>query len=251
MTRELMWHDLERCLRRCPTIVLELLKRHAGLAFIAGGFVRACVSGEEISDIDIFASEKEQAEAWAGEIRIDKSAPLWRTPNAITVCGQGHRYPVQFIHRWTFSNPFRALNSFDFTISKAAFWADPQLVMLNAVPWKSACDERFYADLAAKRLIYTSPIREEEPGGSLLRVLKFYQRGYRIPLNSLGAVVGRCIKGVDFEHLPQRKREPSHKPPYTREQAIAVAVTQLLREVDPEIDPNHIAHLPSDEEEGE
>ena len=43
------------------------------------------------------------------------------------------------------------------------------------------CNIRFYPDLAARRLVYTSPLRNEDAGGSILRVLKFYQRGYRIP----------------------------------------------------------------------
>ena len=102
--------------------------------------------------------------------------------------------------------------------------------------WCSACDPRFYADLAAKRLVYRSPERNEDAGGSMLRVLKFYQRGYRIPLDSLGAVIARLIQGVK-------------DPILLNEPKLARTLSGLLREVDPDIDPNHIAHLPSETEE--
>ena len=101
-------------------------------------------------------------------------------------------------------------------------------------------DDRFYADLAAKRLIYRSPLRNEDAGGSLLRVLKFYQRGYRIPLNSLGAVIARLVNAVDEEKIGAFAGN--------HEQKLAKVLTALLHEVDPAIDPEHIAHLPSDEE---
>jgi len=244
---ELTWHDLGRALRLAPKSVLELLKRHPMEVFVAGGFIRAAVSGEEINDIDLFVASKESAKQYAGELLSEH--PDWRlipTDNAITVLG--YRYPIQIIHRWVFSHPINALNSFDFTISRAAFWADPILVQHEGLPlWKSTCDNRFYPDLAAKRLIYTSPVREEEAGGSMLRILKFYQRGYRIPLDSFGSVISRLIAGIDFNNLPMRP-EGHRKPPYTHDEAVAKAVAGLLREVDPEIGPNHVAHLPAEED---
>ena len=103
-------------------------------------------------------------------------------------------------------------------------------------------DPRFYEDLAAKRLRYTSPQRNEDAGGSMLRVLKFYQRGYRIPLNCLGAVVSRLVKGIDFDAV-------SGGTEATREKQIAKVISGLLREVDPNVDPEHIAHLPSIEDD--
>jgi hypothetical protein len=88
--------------------------------------------------------------------------------------------------------------------------------------------------LAAKRLVYRSPIRNEDAGGSMLRVLKYYQKGYRIPLNSLGSVIARIVKAIDFEKVDAKN-----------EFQVGKIVTGLLREVDPDIDPLHIAHLPS------
>ncbi len=62
-----------------------------------------------------------------------------------------------------------------------------------------------------------------------MRILKFYQRGYRIPLESLGRVVSRLISGIDdfevFVGLSEEER--------------AKKITTLLREVDPEVNPDH------------
>jgi len=68
-----------------------------------------------------------------------------------------------------------------------------------------------------------------------LRVLKYYQKGYRIPLNSLGSVIARLIKSID-----------TGKGDIHDEEWVGWVITGLLREVDPEIDPLHAAHLPSD-----
>lgn len=62
-------------------------------------------------------------------------------------------------------------------------------------------------------------------------MLKFYKRGYRIPLDSAGAVVARLVRDVRWYSQPEAD--------------VAKVVTGLLHEVDPNIDPNHIAHLAS------
>ena len=90
--------------------------------------------------------------------------------------------------------------------------------------------------MASKRLVYRSPARNEDAGGSMLRVLKYYQKGYRIPLDSLGAVIARLIHKLDNERVP-----------LSDQKAVAHIITGLLREVDPDIDPLHLAHLPSSE----
>ena len=244
--KTLVWHDLQRCLLRCPPEVLALLKRHPDETFVAGGFVRASVSEEEISDVDIFVNSQEKAVAFAAELAAAPDRKIITTGNAITVIGG--KLPVQFISRWTFTSAVSALVSFDFTIAMSAFWAHDPKYPGAVIEWLSACHEDFYADLAAKRLMYTAPSRIEEAGGSLLRVLKFYQRGYRIPLDSMGMVIARIIGAIEFDKLPQRPSS-SKKAPYTREQAIGAAVRKLLVEVDPSIDPNHIAHLPSPDED--
>ena len=230
---QLAWHDLQWCLKRCPASVLELLKKHPDTLFVAGGFIRSCVTNERINDIDLFAPSKDIARQYAEELAAaDSLKTIYETDNAFTVKLKG-RVMAQFIHRWTFSEPYSCIESFDFTIACAAFWWHEINYVGGRVggEWRSLCDDDFYADLAGKRLVYRSPVRNEDAGGSMLRVLKFYQRGYRIPLDSLAAVIARLNAGVK-EYAPGEHR-------------YAKIVCGLLREVDPDIDPHHVAHLSS------
>ena len=215
--------DLSWAVRRLPSNVRDLLKRHGPEIFLAGGYVRAVVANERVSDIDLFCPSKDHAAACAKELAGDGKPH--ETDNAFTV--RTRPVATQFIHRWTFSLPSQAIASFDFTIAQAAIW-------WTGEQWESCCSDRFYSDLAAKRLIYTSPDRNEDAGGSMLRVLKFYQRGYRIPLDSLGAVIARLNSGIAANSFAMHDQRQ-----------MAKVLTGLLREVDPNIDPDHIAHLPS------
>ncbi len=222
---ELLKEDLAWCVRRLPKDVYDLLKKSKDTLFVAGGFIRARISNEKPSDIDIFSSSDDIAFKYAKKLARDYFKVV-KTDNAYTVCGN-KRLAIQFIKKWNFSHPSEVLPSFDFTIARAMFWWDGNR-------WQSLCDDRFYPDLAAKRLVYCSPIRIEEVGGSIMRVLKFYQRGYRIPLDSLGAVVARLVSGVDMKRSD-----------VSTEEQMALILSGLLREVDPTTDPDHISHLPS------
>lgn len=233
--------DLQWALQRTPVPVLELMKRRGTRLLAAGGFLRSIIANEKINDIDLFSPTQEEAYSAAQELAGEDK--IYTTDNAYSVRLK-RGLLAQFIHRWTFSKPEDMLNSFDFTIACGAFWYDDSVEFnfggVKNSGWQSMVDDRFYADLAAKRLIYRAPTRNEDAGGSLLRVLKFYQRGYRIPLNSLGAVIARLVNAVDEEKIGAF--EGNH------EQKLAKVLTALLHDVDPAIDPEHIAHLPSDEE---
>lgn len=233
-------HDLQWILIRCPKRVLELLKAHPLRCFMAGGFIRACIAREPVNDIDLFCSSAEEAGSLAMELADNDPKRLYKTDNAITVRGYG--LPIQIVHRWTFAVPEQCIRSFDFTIAAAALWA---IDSKTENPWHSILHETYYADLAAKRLVYTAPDRNEEAGGSMLRVLKFYQRGYRIPLSSLGSVIARLFRGLPQEKIDQLdgvSRGVINRAQW--EEQVGQMLTGLLREVDPAIDPNHIAHLP-------
>lgn len=209
---ELNEMDLKWCLRRLPSEVREELKSAEGKLILAGGFIRACVAGEEINDIDLLCSSKDKAKSVAERLNSESGKDVWTSDNAITV--KKFSIPVQLIHRWTYDRPEDVIPSFDFTIAKAAIWYS------STIGWTSQVAETFYEDLAAKRLVYTSPERNEDAGGSILRVFKFYQRGYRIPLSSLGAVIARLCQAVDFGNCGTEERT-------------AEILTGLLYEVDP------------------
>lgn len=220
--------DLQWCIRRLPHKVVDALKSYPSRLCVAGGFIRSCIANEKVNDVDMFAESAELSKLVAYELASDGFKPH-ETENAFTVFA--NKTCVQLIHRWVFDSPEMVVPSFDFTIACAAIWH-------NGTNWTSLCHPNFYQDLAGKRLVYTSPIRNEDAGGSMLRVLKFYQRGYRIPLDSLGAVISRLTTGVDW-------RECERGTPQETEAQTAKVITGLLREVDPNIDPEHISHLPS------
>ncbi len=225
----LLKEDLDWCVYRLKESVREVIRTNPNRIFVAGGFIRSCVSGDKINDIDLFVPDHETAERMARHIASVEGKRIRETGNAFTV--KTMPYATQFIHRWTFTDPVECIQSFDFTIAKAAIWFD-------GTEWKSACDDRFYADLAAKRLTYCSPVRDEEAGGSMLRVLKFYQRGFKVDMNSLGAVINRiATRALDM--IPEEAEGVDMTP----------IITGLLKEVDPDIDPEHRSHLPAQSEE--
>ena len=231
--RELEQMDLEWIVRRLPKDVSSMMWQANERMFLAGGFIRSVIANEKVNDVDLFTSKKEEAESWSRFLNVTKRkggvSDLVLTDNAITVIGDP---PVQFVHRWSFAKPEDCIESFDFTIAKAVVWWDNKVGKMGG--WRSLCHDRFYSDLAAKRLVYTSPERQEEAGGSLLRVLKFYQRGYRIDVDSLGKVIARCAMGCSA--IAGIMDEP----------VLAGYMRDRLREVDPAIDPSHMSHLPGE-----
>lgn len=233
MKSELNHQDLAWCVRRLPRAVLKIMMQAGPTLFLAGGYIRSCITREEIQDVDLFSPSKDTAKNWALVIAERDEKRLHTTDNAFSV---KRTHPlVQFIHRWTFERPEDVIASFDFTIASAVIWFEDG-------NWRSLCHPDYYADLAGKRLVYLSPKREEEAGGSMLRVLKFYQRGYRIPLDSLGAIMARMVVKVEMDKINLLF-------PEEREWGIAKVLTGLLREVDPSVDPTHAAHLPSNPEQ--
>lgn len=217
--------DLKWALQRLPLSLKTAMKEPEwkGNIFVGGGYLRSIVANETINDVDVFVKSKKDAELLAYKLCFDKKDVI-KTDNAYTIKG---KMVIQIIHRWLFEKPEDVSNSFDFTICCAVIYYDEN--------FDSFCDDRFYIDLAAKRLVYRCPVRNEDAGGSMLRVLKYYQKGYRIPLNSLGNVIARLVKSLD-----------NSKSDMTNEEQIGKVITGLLREVDPEIDPLHLSHLPSD-----
>lgn len=206
--------DMEFVVRRLPTDIRSLLKEYDGRLYIAGGYIRAVIAGEDPSDIDIFGADKDllaEAAARLAEKRGENTR-VHKTKNAITVISMG-RITIQFITRWTFVQPQECAASFDFTVCQSVIWR-------HLGKYQSLCAPSFYKDLAARRLVYTHPVRDEEAGGSLMRVLKYTRRGYTIQIKSLAGVVARLIDRVDFDKAGDESRR-------------SFVLTGILQEVDP------------------
>lgn len=211
--QELTNIDLRRVVSRLPRDVIALLKE--GKVLLAGGFIRATIAGEKVNDIDLFGADKEHLNQVAVELTRQREGRKHDTDNAFTVLSLG-RTPVQIIHRWLYSDAAGLVLEFDFTIARACVW-------FRDDKWHSLIDAGFYPDLAAKRLVYCSPVRDEDVGGSLLRARKFLRAGYFIDAENLGAVVARLCSKVDWSRVDDSDPEGR----------AARIVTSLLREVDP------------------
>lgn len=208
---ELTKTDLELVVTRLPKDVRELMVTHTGL-MVGGGFIRSTIAGERVSDIDLFGPAKSLLRLAALSLSTSRSGKLHSSDNAYTVLTQS-RMPVQFITRWLFGSCEDLVKSFDFTVCQAA-------VAYVDCAWKSCCCDAFYTDLAARRLVYTAPDRNEDAGGSMLRMRKFLSRGYNIQAPSMAGVIARLIGGINFDKVRTEK---------DRE----VMIVSLLREVDP------------------
>jgi hypothetical protein len=180
-------YDLERVTELIPEKVRTLMFIHGKDLVLAGGFIRDAVLRVRAKDVDLFTPSKEKALEVVKDLNTSvtefgQAAVYTSSKNAYSFKNVGGRF-VQFIHRWSYPGPQELLNSFDFTVACAAVWYD------NG--WESLVDNNFYPDLAAKRLVFRFPERQEDPAGSMIRVLKFVKKGYTIPGESLAGVVAR------------------------------------------------------------
>jgi hypothetical protein len=211
--------DIHFVVSRLPKDVRELMQKDQ--VFLGGGFIRATIAGERPSDIDLFGANDDLLDNCANKLVANRpGARKISTKNAITVY-QSPRLPVQFITRWMFGDAVRLAESFDFTIAQAVIWYD-RAPGPPPMRWLSWTAESFYADLAAHRLVYTRPKRNEDAGGSLMRVRKFLGRGYNIQPPALAAVLARLVSGVDAGRVDVKD-----------EVATSRVLEGLLREVDP------------------
>lgn len=211
--------DLHFVVSRIPRDVLSLIKNE-GL-ILGGGFIRATIAQEKVSDIDLFGDNEERLKTIAYKFTADrKGGRFTESKNAITILSSP-RLPVQIIKRWLFKDANEVVNSFDFTICQAAIWFSKDDNLFHSV-----VNDSFYSDLAARRLVYTSPMRSEDAGGSMLRVRKFISKGYNIQAESLAAVMARVFIAID-------KERAAHAFDMQNESDVAKIIRGLLIEVDP------------------
>ena len=220
--------DCHTVVSRLPKAVRVMLK--VTPLFVGGGFIRATIAGEKPSDVDIFGPSKEVLEIHALNLANVTKARLHKTENAWSLFGRG--IPIQFINRWLFDSPNQVIKSFDFTICQAVVFWSKDGEGEDDGQWVSHCSDEFYPDLAARRLVYTFPDRNEDAGGSMLRVRKFIKRGYGIRVESLAGVMARLHSAVADEAVGALMGSEE----ITREEALTKIFTGLLREVDPLID---------------
>ena len=212
-------NDVQFVVSRLPKDIWEMMMRHH--LYLGGGFIRATIAGEEPADIDLFGPSVNELGAWANELMDMRGNGIRKieTANAITLY-QAPRLPVQFITRWVFEDAVSVAQSFDFTIAQAVIWC---CRYQGRSDWLSYCHAEYYSDLAARRLVYTRPQRNEDAGGSILRVRKFLGRGYNIQPKALADVMARLFTCVKTSKLMDMGSET----------VVSAILESLLLEVDP------------------
>lgn len=176
--------DIQLVVSRIPRDLRKLMMKQP--IFCGGGFIRETIAGNAVQDVDLFGGDKDILKVCADFLASKREGgKVHTTENAFTVLA-APRIPVQFITRWLFDSAEPLVKSFDFTVCQAAVWFERKTQR-----WESMISAGFYPDLAARRLTYTFPVREEEAGGSMLRVRKFLARGYNIQALALAGVIAR------------------------------------------------------------
>jgi len=175
-----------------PDDVRDVLVRSNGALCVAGGFCRDVLTGAEPKDIDIFSKTPQDMKLAIADFDWTEDYTAKRTANSESfVRDNGEGPDVQFITRVYLRDHYNALLTFDFSICQVGVWFDQE----NG--WIGQASEAFLEDLPQFRMRYTAPERDEDPGASLLRMVKFVARGWKISEADIAAVVGRFVAKLD------------------------------------------------------
>ena len=182
--------DLDIVLDAMNPDLKSILTLNASQLYLAGGFIRAVLNGEDVADVDIFGLDvggvTHAAYDYAGW--LGSMATVHETPCTLTV-EHPHHIPVQFVNDVPYATPAECISQFDFSVCQAVIWWD-------GTEWCSLCSPQFYQDIQDRVLRYTSPERREAAGGSLWRAFKYSRRGYSISQMTLAALITRLNSGM-------------------------------------------------------
>lgn len=136
-------------------------------AFIAGGCLTSAFTGKDINDVDIYFKTKKDFIEAVGNAYDERFWCVAASDRAITFAdGQNI---IQLMHFDFFENAEAIFDAFDFTIVMAAYDIDAKDFVFH---------DDFLKHAAQRFLRFHSGTRY--PYGSLMRVLKYQQRGYTI-----------------------------------------------------------------------
>lgn len=148
-------------------------------AFIAGGALTSAFTNTEIKDVDLYFKTKEAFVAAIEEAYDDGLWCLAATDRAVTFA-HGESI-VQLMHFDFFPTAEAIFDAFDFTVCMAAYDIDEKQFVFH---------DNFMKHAAQRFLRFHSGTRY--PFGSLLRVLKYQQRGYTIGKSDLLRIALCC-----------------------------------------------------------
>lgn len=180
---------------KLPEDVKRLLEHFGSGLTVAGGFCRDAFIGEEPKDVDIFAVSPEilaEALLWFKTEAKDYQLERQKTNSVNFVSNFDDEQacfkdvaPVQFINRVFFPMHGELIRSFDWSICQIAVY------YILEDGWKGICTQEFGKDIQSETLHYTAPDRDEDPGASVLRMMRFTQRGWKPTEESIARCLGR------------------------------------------------------------
>lgn len=198
--------DLNRVVSRIPKEIRLLMESSApedsknkGI-FLAGGFVRSCVSRESIEDIDLFTTDLETSDFLFKRILQSgnqnlSSSHVVETENSITF--PLHSPPIQVVRKTFAPTPDKLIELFDFTVCSAVVFYHSSEFQRGY--WTSRVHNNFYSDLASKTLVLSCENRGVESLENLVRALKFSSRGYVLHKESLVKIISFIVSDLDLE----------------------------------------------------
>lgn len=161
--------------------------------FIAGGCIRSVLEGETPKDIDIFFKSNVDLEKVRNMFKLDLPH-TFITDNAISLTIEGIKY--QFITTCK-GTPLDVINEFDFTMNMNYF--DFEKNQLYIQDKMAIFDKQLKVNLNCRNKL-----------GTLSRIAKFVNRGYKIPsqmnLLELGVQLTKENEIKDFETMQSESR---------------------------------------------
>lgn len=148
-------------------------------AFIAGGALTSAFTKQPIKDIDLYFKSKESFIQAVEDAYDNGMWCLAATDRAVTFASNEHI--IQLMHFDFFKNPEEIFDAFDFTVCMAAYDIDAETFVLH---------DDFLKHAAQRFLRFHSGTRY--PFGSLVRVLKYQERGYSIGKGDLLRIALCC-----------------------------------------------------------
>lgn len=159
---------------------MQLIERSAIPKFwIAGGAIHSAITGSRVNDYDLFS---DYPYAVTAAIEAAGHTPSFQTDHFANYYVDG--FKVQVIYRYSPNDPQELFDTFDFTIVCGAY--DGQTFY---------CHDRFWQDVAAKRLVVSGvmfPLRIME------RMAKYAKKGYTpCPVGLLA--IAKAIHALDID----------------------------------------------------
>lgn len=142
--------------------------------FVAGGAVRTIITGESVSDIDIFFQTPELAHEFKKNLESKNAQKIFECPKGELFTFLYQNFKFQLIMKRYYQNATELLNSFDFTICRFGF----ELFDINNAGFMTrrfALNKSDMIDLQKRHLRIH---RIEYPVATLNRVHKYMKKGF-------------------------------------------------------------------------